>query len=84
MRWASEHRVPVVPRGAGTGLAGGAIGGSGEVVLSLARLRRILEVSVEDRVAVLEPGVLNAELDRHLEPAGLWWAPDPASREIAT
>lgn len=84
MRWASAHRVPVVPRGAGTGLAGGSIGAGGEVVLSLARMRRILEVSALERLAVVEPGVLNAELNSALAEHGLWWAPDPASREIAS
>ncbi|WBU38391.1 FAD-binding oxidoreductase [Homoserinibacter sp. YIM 151385] len=84
MRFASRHRIPVVPRGAGTGLAGGAIGSGGELVLSLARMDRILEVSVEDELAVVEPGVVNGDLDRALEATGLWFAPDPASRAIST
>jgi FAD/FMN-containing dehydrogenases len=84
LRFATEHRVPVVPRGAGTGLAGGAIAGSGELVLSTRRMTRVLEVSVDDELAVVEPGVLNADLNEQLAPRGLWWAPDPASRRIAT
>ncbi len=84
MRFATEHRIPVVPRGAGTGLAGAAIAGEGELVLSTRRMTRVLEVSVDDELAVVEPGVLNADLNEQLAPRGLWWAPDPASRRIAT
>jgi glycolate oxidase len=84
LRFATEHRLPVVPRGAGTGLAGGAIAGEGELVLSTRRMTRVLEVSVDDELAVVEPGVLNADLNDQLAPRGLWWAPDPASRRIAT
>ncbi|MFT4284042.1 MAG: FAD-binding oxidoreductase, partial [Protaetiibacter sp.] len=84
LRWASRHGVPVVPRGAGTGLAGGAIGQEGELVVSTARMTRVLEVSVEDELAVVEAGVINADLTAALEPYGLWYAPDPASRAIST
>lgn len=84
MRIASETRTPVVPRGAGTGLAGGAIADAGEIVLSTLAMDRLLEVSVEDELAVVEPGIINAELNRQLLPHGLWFAPDPASRAIST
>jgi glycolate oxidase len=84
MRLASEYRVPVVPRGAGTGLAGGAIGSSGEIVLSTLAMNRILEISVADELAVIEPGIINAELNVELAKHGLWFAPDPASKAIAT
>ena len=84
LRFASAHGIPVVPRGAGTGLAGGAIGSAGEIVLSTRRMDRILEVSVDDELAVVEPGVINADLNAALFDRGLWWAPDPASRAIAT
>ncbi|MFC5501293.1 FAD-binding oxidoreductase [Lysinimonas soli] len=84
MRIATEHRIPVVPRGAGTGLAGAAIGGEGEIVLSTRRMDRILEISVDDEIAVVEPGVLNGELDAVLAERGLWWPPDPASKAIST
>lgn len=84
LRFASAHGIPVVPRGAGTGLAGGAIGGPGELVLSTRAMNRILEVSVDDELAVVEPGVVNAELNAALVDRGLWWAPDPASRAIST
>jgi glycolate oxidase len=84
VRFASEHRIPVVPRGAGTGLAGGAIGSAGEIVLSTLRMNRVLEVSLDDELAVVEPGVINADLNSAIHGRGLWWAPDPASRAIST
>ena len=84
MRWASEHGVPVVPRGAGTGLAGGANTGEGELSIDVSGMRRILEVSAADQLAVVEPGILNAELNEALAEHGMWWAPDPASRAIST
>jgi glycolate oxidase len=84
MQAASEFRVPVVPRGAGTGLAGGANGTDGAIVISVAGMNRILEISVDDELAVVEPGVINADLNAALEPFGLWFAPDPASRAIST
>ena len=84
MRFATAHLVPVVPRGAGTGLAGGAIGGQGEIVLSVRGMDRILEVSIDDELAVVQPGVLNGDLNAHLAERGLWWAPDPASKAIST
>lgn len=84
LRIASATGTPVVPRGAGTGLAGGANTGRGEIALSLRRMTRIIEVDAEDLVAVVEPGILNADLNAALAPHGVWWAPDPASRAIST
>lgn len=84
LRFASERGIPVVPRGAGTGLAGGAIGSAGEIVLSTLRMNRVLEVSLDDELAVVEPGVINADLNAAIHDRGLWWAPDPASRAIST
>ncbi|MFF2052384.1 FAD-binding oxidoreductase [Leifsonia sp. NPDC058194] len=84
LRAASEFRVPIVPRGAGTGLAGGANGTAGAIVLSVAGMNRILEISPEDQLAVVEPGVVNSDLNDALEPHGLFFAPDPASRAIST
>jgi glycolate oxidase len=84
LRIAHEHGIPVVPRGAGTGLTGGAMASGGELVLSTAAMTRVLEIDEADQVAVVEPGILNADLNRLLEPHGLRWAPDPASREIST
>ncbi len=84
VRWAAEHQVPLVPRGAGTGLAGGASAGPGSVVLDLSGLDRVFALRPEDRVAVVEPGVLTADLDRAARTHGLRYAPDPGSVEIST
>ena len=84
LRIASRTGTPVVTRGAGTGLAGGANAGDGEIALSVREMDRILEVRPDDLLAVVEPGILNADLNAALEPHGLWWAPDPASRAIST
>src|SRR3546814_12817275 len=84
MRIATETGTPVVPRGAGTGLAGAANTGAGEISLSLRGMDRILEVRRDDLLAVVEPGILNADLNAVLAEQGLWWAPDPASRAIST
>jgi glycolate oxidase len=84
MRIAYAHSIPVVPRGAGTGLAGGAIGGGGEIVLSTLAMRQVLEINVDDELAVVQPGILNDELNELLALRGLWFAPDPASKAIST
>ena len=84
MRIATQMRTPVVVRGAGTGLAGAANAGEGEIVLSTLRMNRVLEVRPDDLYAVVEPGILNAELNALLAGHGLWWPPDPASRDIST
>lgn len=84
MRIASETTTPVVTQGALTGLAGAANAGRGEIALSVSDMTRILDVSPDDQIAVVEPGILNADLNEHLAAHGLWWAPDPASREIST
>ncbi|MFB7251503.1 FAD-binding oxidoreductase [Microbacterium sp. NPDC056234] len=84
MRIATETGTPVVIRGAGTGLAGAANAGTGEIVLSTRRMARIHEIRPDDLLAVVEPGILNADLNAALAPHGVWWAPDPASRDIST
>ncbi|MEL4318795.1 FAD-linked oxidase C-terminal domain-containing protein [Leifsonia sp. YIM 134122] len=84
LRFASEHAIPVVPRGAGTGLAGGAIGSAGSIVLDLSRMDRILEIDAENELAVVEPGVINDALNAAVRPLGLWFAPDPASKAISS
>ncbi|MBO3747858.1 FAD-binding protein [Streptosporangiaceae bacterium NEAU-GS5] len=84
LRWASEHQVPVVPRGAGTGLAGGSTAVDGCVILSLHRMTAIRELSAGDEIAVVEPGVITADLDRAAREHGLMYAPDPSSYEIST
>ena len=84
MRIATATGTPVVVRGAGTGLAGAAIASAGEIVLSTTRMTRILEISEDDELAVVEPGIINAQLNEALAAKGLWFAPDPASRAIST
>ena len=84
LRTCSSLGVPVVPRGAGTGLAGGANGTAGSVVLSVARMDRITGVSTQDEYAIVEPGVLNGALNAAVAEFGLQFAPDPASAAIST
>jgi glycolate oxidase len=84
VRIASEFGLPVVPRGAGTGLAGGAVGTAGSIVVSTAAMNRILEVSLEDELAVVEPGVINQTLSDLVAPHGLVFSPDPASKAISS
>jgi glycolate oxidase len=84
LRWANANHVPVVTRGAGSGLAGGAAAVDGCVVLSLAQMNQILEISPEDLLAVVQPGVVNADLGRAAQEHGLFYPPDPSSFEIST
>ncbi len=84
MRIATATRTPVVVRGAGTGLAGAANAEPGEIVLAMAGMTGIREILPDDLIAVVEPGILNADLNAALAPHGVWWAPDPASRAIST
>jgi glycolate oxidase len=79
LRLAGEHRFPVIPRGAGTGVVGGAIPFGGGVVLSLERMNRILEIDEGNMMAVVEPAVITGELQREVESKGLFYPPDPAS-----
>ena len=71
--------VPVVPRGRGTGTAGGSVPEQGGVVMSLERMNRILKIDPDNRMAIIEPGVLNQELQDALKPHGFFWPPDPSS-----
>jgi glycolate oxidase len=83
LRWASEHRVPVVPRGAGTGLAGGSLAIDGCITISTERMRKI-EIDPLASVAVVQPGALNAEVKLAAKEFGLWYPPDPSSFEICS
>ena len=84
VRIAHQFSVPVVPRGAGTGLSGGALAAVGGVVIALTRMKRILEVDPVNRVAVVEPGVVNLDLSRAVAAHGLFYAPDPSSQRACT
>lgn len=81
LRLATRHRVAVVPRGAGTGLSGGAAGIEGALTIALTRMDRILEIGREDLLVVTQPGVINADLSAAVAAEGLFYAPDPASWE---
>ena len=84
MKIANQTRTPVVTRGAGSGLAGGAIGSLGEIVLSLAKMNKIIEISTENRWAQVQAGVINQDLNLEAQKLGLWFTPDPASRLWST
>ncbi|HEY4013853.1 MAG TPA: FAD-linked oxidase C-terminal domain-containing protein [Polyangiaceae bacterium] len=83
-RWATRHRIRLVPRGAGTGVAGGAEASAGCVVVSFERMTRIVEVDADAMIAVVQPGVLNVEVKNAAREVGLWYPPDPSSFEIST
>jgi glycolate oxidase subunit GlcD len=79
LRFANERKIPVTPRGAGVGYVGGCVPLRGGIALSLARMRRIKEIHVQDGVAVVEPGVITGELQRQVRELGWFYPPDPAS-----
>jgi len=83
-RLASTHGIPVVGRGAGTGLSGGAIPEHGGIMIGFARMNRILELDYANERAVVEPGVVNIELNQAIDPAGYFYAPDPSSQRACT
>ena len=80
----NQYDVPFVPRGAGTSLAGGTLAVGGGVMICLTRMKRILEINLEDRYAVVEPGVVNVWLTRALAGSGFHYAPDPSSQGSCT
>ncbi|MEZ5964107.1 MAG: FAD-linked oxidase C-terminal domain-containing protein [Planctomycetota bacterium] len=84
LRVLAEHEVAFVPRGAGTCLSGGPTPQGPAVVIETAGMNRILAVHAEDLCAVVQPGVVNAALSRHVEPLGLHYAPDPSSQTVCT
>ncbi len=84
VRAARDLGLPVVPRGAGTGLSGGSLPSEGSIVIGLSRMRRILEIDLANRVARVEPGVINLDITRALAPDGYFYAPDPSSQSVCT
>src|SRR5882724_9524915 len=84
VRLCNEERIPFVARGAGTGLSGGALPVAEGIVISLARLTRILEIDVERGCVVVEPGVANLDVTRAVAEAGFYYAPDPSSQQVCT
>ena len=81
---ARRHRIPFVPRGAGTGLSGGALAKFGGILISLTRMRSIREVDFENRQAVVQPGVINLDLTKAASPSGYYFAPDPSSQMVSS
>ena len=80
----NRYQVPFVARGSGTGLSGGALPVEGGIVLSLARLNRILEVDIPNQRVVVEPGVINAMVTQEVAPHGYFYAPDPSSQSVCS
>ena len=84
VRWCAEHQVPFVARGSGTSLSGGSLPVANGIVIGLNRLNRIIELDPADRLAVVEPGVINIAVSQAAAPHGLHYAPDPSSQVICT
>ncbi|HVI72757.1 MAG TPA: FAD-linked oxidase C-terminal domain-containing protein, partial [Pyrinomonadaceae bacterium] len=84
MRELARANVPFTPRGAGTGLSGGALALNAGVVIEMARMRNILRIDVENRLAVVQPGVVNLHVSRAVAPYGLYYVPDPSSQPSCT
>ena len=84
VRIARRHGAPVTARGAGTGLSGGANPCDGGVVIATSRMKRVLEVDAENRIAVVEPGVINLDVSAAAAPHSLYYAPDPSSQKACT
>jgi len=84
VKLARRFDLPVIPRGAGTGLSGGALASEGGIVIVTSRMRRILEVDPVNRTAVVEPGLVNLDLSREVARYGLYYAPDPSSQRACT
>ncbi len=81
---AADCGEPIVARGAGTGLCGGAVPTQGGVVIGFARMNRVLELDLRNRRARVQPGLINLELSQHIAGSGLFYAPDPSSQKIST
>jgi glycolate oxidase len=84
VRLCGREAVPFVARGHGTGLSGGALPVPGGIVISLARLNRVLEVDIPNRRVTVEPGVTNLEITRQVAPFGYYYAPDPSSQQVCS
>jgi len=84
LKLANREQVPVIPRGAGTGLSGMSVPAKGGIVLDLNRMNKILSISIEDRLAIVQPGVVYASLENALAPYGFFFPPDPASGKVST
>ena len=84
VRICARHRIPFVARGAGTGLSGGALPAANGIVISFARMNRILSVDIPNQRITVEPGVINAQVTQRVAPSGYFYAPDPSSQSVCT
>ena len=84
VKLANQYKIPVLPRGAGSGFTGGSLATQGGIVLVLTRMDKIIDIDTENLTAEVEPGVITAELQRQVEKHGLFYPPDPASKEFST
>ena len=85
LKYCNEHKIIIVPRGAGSGFTGGALPSSGGIVLAMEKhMNKILEIDVKNMVAVVQPGVINMDLQKAVEEIGLFYPPDPASQDYST
>ncbi|NMN00644.1 FAD-binding protein [Bifidobacterium sp. DSM 109958] len=84
MRWATRHRIPVIPRGAASGVAAAGIATAGQLSLDLERMNHILDINVENSTITVEPGVITKDVDEAAREVGLHYAPDPASYATST
>jgi glycolate oxidase len=84
LRLANREKIPVIPRGAGSGFTGGSLAIHGGIILVLTRMNRILEIDTDNLIAVVEPGVVTGDLQRAVERLGLFYPPDPASKDFST
>src|SRR5437879_8407495 len=84
VRWAAKHAVPLIARGAGTGLSGGAVADRGGIIVEFSHMSQILDVDAHGRSAVVEPCVINLALDERVKAHGLYFPPDPASQRAST
>ena len=84
VQWAAEHTVPLIARGAGTGLSGGAVADRGGIIVEFSRMNTILDIDEHGRTAMVEPAVINLVLDEQVKTKGLYFPPDPASQRAST
>ena len=85
LKYCNEHKIVIVPRGAGSGFTGGALPSSGGIVLAMEKhMNKILEIDMKNMVAIVQPGVMNMDLQRAVEELGLFYPPDPASQDYST
>src|SRR5712691_11623959 len=84
VQWAAEHSVPLIARGAGTGLSGGAVADQGGIIVEFSRMKQLLDIDEQGRSAMVEPAMINLLLDEQVKLKNLYFPPDPASQRAST